>query len=326
MSHSAQKKKKGSNFSIATQIIPKMRNSNFSSFSKVNNIKDISHELPTMITPLDFIKQKKRFIIQDSFDIRGSKNFLKAKEEAMMEIKLDDEILEEIKAENKNKYNTNSSFVETKNDTKKFHRAKKRTYTISPVLRKKKSKYGRKSKHSHFAKNIVENKNREKNTNNIENIFINNNIDHDSKGSDYFYKFILENANETEDNFQKKFDKIIKDAENKQKNKNSKKSQYHSTLYENQKNLQKYNSAKVKRKKISIFDFSEQAKNLMRHEGLKESSILSESDNKKLSKRNTFDNIKFSHKNNNAFQKLEDKSIVNNSNKDSIFSILDLMG
>jgi len=72
------------------------------------------------------------------------------------------------------------------------------------VLRKKKSKYGRKSKHSHFAKNIDENKNREKNTNNIENIFINNNIDHDSKGSDYFYKFILENANETEDNFQKK--------------------------------------------------------------------------------------------------------------------------
>ena len=75
MSHSAQKKKKGSNFSIATQIIPKMRNSNFSSFSKVNNIKDISHELPIMITPLDFIKQKKRFIIQDSFDIRGSKIF-----------------------------------------------------------------------------------------------------------------------------------------------------------------------------------------------------------------------------------------------------------
>ena len=136
----------------------------------------------------------------------------------------------------------------------------------------------------------------------------------------------MENANETEDNFQKKFDKIIKDAENKQKNKNSKKSQYHSTFYENQKKLQKYNSAKVKRKKIRIFDFSEQAKNLMRHEGLKESSILSESDNKKLSKRNTFDNIKFSHKNNNAFQKLEDKSIVNNSNKDSIFSILDLMG
>ena len=136
----------------------------------------------------------------------------------------------------------------------------------------------------------------------------------------------MENANETEDNFQKKFDKIIKDAENKQKNKNSKKSQYHSTFYENQKKLQKYNSAKVKRKKISIFDFSEQAKNLMRHEGLKESSILSESDNKKLSKRNTFDNIKFFYKNNNAFQKLEDKSIVNNSNKDSIFSILDLMG
>ena len=43
----------------------------------------------------------------------------------MMEIKLDDEILEEIQDENKNKYNKNTSFVEAKNDTKKFNRAKK---------------------------------------------------------------------------------------------------------------------------------------------------------------------------------------------------------
>ena len=326
MSLSVPKKKKGSNFPIATQIIPKMRNSNFSTFSKVNNIKDISHELPTMTTPLDFIRQKKRFIIQDSFDIRGSKIFLKAKEEAMMEIKLDDEILEEIKdgIKIKNKYNTNSSFVKTKNDNKKFHREKKRTNTISPVLRKK-SKYG-KSKYSHFAKNIDENKNNEKNENDVENIFIHNKLDGDSKGSDYLYKFILENANETEDNFQKKFDKIIKEAENKQKNKNLKKAKYHSTLYENQGNVQNYNSAKVKRKRNSIFNFSEQAKNLMIHEGLKESSISRPSDNKKLSKRNSFDTIKVSDKNNNAFLKLEEKSIINNSNKDSIFSILDLMG
>ena len=129
-----------------------------------------------------------------------------------------------------------------------------------------------------------------------------------------------------EDNFQKKFDKIIKEAENKQKNKNLKKAKYHSTLYENQGNVQNYNSAKVKRKRNSIFNFSEQAKNLMIHEGLKESSISRPSDNKKLSKRNSFDTIKVSDKNNNAFLKLEEKSIINNSNKDSIFSILDLMG
>ena len=64
----------------------------------------------------------------------------------------------------------------------------------------------------------------------------------------------------------------------------------------------------------------------MMHEGLKESSISRPSDNKKLSKRNSFDTIKVSDKNNNAFLKLEEKSIINNSNKDSIFSILDLMG
>jgi len=326
MSHSAQKQKKDSNFITGTQILSKIRNSDFSSISKLNNIKDISHELPIMTTPLDFIKNKKKFIIQDSFDIRGAKNFLKAKEEAMMEIKLDDEILEEIQVENKNKYNKNTSFVKSKNDTKKFRRAKKKNKYYKSCITEKKSKYG-KSKYSHFAKNIDENKNNEKNTNVVENIFINNKIDDDSKGSDYLYKFILDNANETEDNFQKKFDKIVKDAQNKQNNKNSKNSNYHSTLYENQENLRKYNSAKVKRKKTSIFNFSEKAKKLMKKEGLKESSILSGSDNnKKLSKNNSFDSIKESKKDYKAFLGKKFKSIINNKKRDSIFSILDILG
>jgi hypothetical protein len=135
MSNSPQKKKKDSNYMIS-QIIPKII-SNFSHFYKINNIKDISHELPT--SPLDFIKQKKKFIIHDSFDKRGAKNFLKSKEEAMMEIKLDDEIVEEIK--DKNKYNANSSFIETKPDinySKNNDKSRERAITISPVLRKKK--------------------------------------------------------------------------------------------------------------------------------------------------------------------------------------------
>ena len=247
MSHSSQKIKKDSNLTINAQIIPKMNISNLSSFSKVNNIKNISHEMPIMITPLDFIKQKKKFIIQDSFDKRGAKNFLKSKEEAMMEIKLDDEILEETK--DKNKYNTNSSFFETKPDTnysKNNDKIRKRTNTISPVLRKKKSKFG-KSKNNQFGKIIDDDAN---------NIFINNKNLENSKGSDFVYKFFLENANETEDNFQKKYEKIMENAKNKQKNTNLKQNKYHTTIDINQGNIQKFNSAKAKRKRLSIFDFS----------------------------------------------------------------------
>ena len=322
MSHSAQKKKKGSNFTVNVQIIPQMKISNFSTFSKVNNPKDLSHELPMMITPLDFIKQKKKFIIQDSFDKRGAQNFLKSKEEAMMEIKLDDEILDDIK--NKNNCNSNSYFFETNPDTnyyKNSDRVKQRKNTISPILSKRKSKFG-KIKYSHFVKNIDDNKNSEKNINNFDNIFINNKNEDDSKGSDFVYKFILDNANETEDNFQKKYEKIIKDAENKQKNKNLKNNIYQTTIVKNKRNSQKYKSVKVKKKRLSTFTFSEIAKNLMKNEGLKESSISITSDNNiKLAKRNSVVNsVKISRKNNDVF--LEQKDIEDSKNEESIISIL----
>ena len=318
MSHSSQKIKKDSNLTINAQITPKMNISNLSSFSKVNNIKNISHEMPIMITPLDFIKQKKKFIIQDSFDKRGAKNFLKSKEEAMMEIKLDDEILEETK--DKNKYNTNSSFFETKPDTnysKNNDKIRKRTNTISPVLRKKKSKFG-KSKNNQFGKIIDDDAN---------NIFINNKNLENSKGSDLVYKFILENANETEDNFQKKYEKIKKIAKNKQKNKNLDKNKYHTTIDNNQGNLPKFNSAKAKKKRISIFDFSEHAKNLMKNAGLDESSIsFSNDNNKKSAKRNSDNSIKNSGKKNNAFLEQKDLNLENIKSGVSIFSIIDNLG
>jgi hypothetical protein len=322
MSHSAQKKKKGSNFTINMQIIPQMKISNFSTSSKVNNPKDISHELPMMITPLDFIKQKKKFIIQDSFDKRGAQKFLKSKEVAMMEIKLDDEILDDIK--NKNNCNSNSYFFETNPDTnyyKNSDRVKQRKNTISPILSKRKSKFG-KIKYSHFVKNIDDNKNSEKNINNFDNIFINNKNDDDSKGSDFVYKFILDNANETEDNFQKKYEKIIKDAENKQKNKNLKNNIYQTTIVKNKRNSQKYKSVKSKRKRLSTFTFSEIAKNLMKNEGLKESSIsITSGNNIKLVKRNSVVNsVKISGKNNDVF--LEQKDIEDSKNEESIISIL----
>ena len=324
MSLSAQKKKKDSNYSINTQIIPKMRISNFCSLSKVNNIKDISHELPIMTTPLDFIKQKKKFIIQDCFDKRGAKNFLKSREEAMMEINLDDEIMEDVK--DKKKYNINTSFVETKPDTnytKNSDKARKRTHSISPVFEKRKSKYG-KSRYSQFAKIIGDNKNSEKKADEADNNFIFNKTQDDSKESDFVYKFILDNANETEDNFQKKFDKIMKVAENKQKNKYFKKNEYQTTIFNNRGNSQKYNSAKVKRKRESIFTFSEHAKNLMENEGLEESSICISSDNnKKSAKKNSSNSIKNSRKNNDDVLEQKDTSFVNNKSEYSIFSIID---
>jgi hypothetical protein len=174
-----------------------------------------------------------------------------------------------------------------------------------------------------FSYNLSDdNKNSEKNINNFDNIFINNKNEDDSKGSDFVYKFILDNANETEDNFQKKYEKIIKDAENKQKNKNLKNNIYQTTIVKNKRNSQKYKSVKSKRKRLSTFTFSEIAKNLMKNEGLKESSIsITSGNNIKLVKRNSVVNsVKISGKNNDVF--LEQKDIENSKNEESIISIL----
>ena len=64
------------------------------------------------INVIDFIKQKKRFIIQNVFDLKGTREFLASKEVAMRVIKLNDEIIEAIKKNDEDSdikviYNTN---------------------------------------------------------------------------------------------------------------------------------------------------------------------------------------------------------------------------
>lgn len=64
------------------------------------------------INVIDFIKQKKRFIIQNVFDLKGTREFLASKEVAMRVIKLNDEIIEDIKKNDEDSdikviYNTN---------------------------------------------------------------------------------------------------------------------------------------------------------------------------------------------------------------------------
>lgn len=70
-------------------ILPSKTEKNYANSTK----KDISN-----IT--DFIKQKNRFILQNSFDTKGTREFLASKEVAMRVIKLNDEIIEEDKKNN----------------------------------------------------------------------------------------------------------------------------------------------------------------------------------------------------------------------------------
>ena len=75
---------------------------------------------------VDFIKNKNKFILQNSFDIKGTREFLASKEVAMRAIKLSDEIIEEDKKNDDdsdiyNIYNTNidNELRKSKKDVRK---------------------------------------------------------------------------------------------------------------------------------------------------------------------------------------------------------------
>ena len=85
----------------------------------------------------DFIKQKNKFIFQNSFDIKGTREFLASKEVAMRAIKLNDEIIEEDKRNEFNSDYKDIYLTNINNIDKIKNRIPKK---ISNVQIKKKSK------------------------------------------------------------------------------------------------------------------------------------------------------------------------------------------
>ena len=350
-------------------IIPNRSSLTFSNSSSFNNHKNISHEIPSkIITPIDFIKYKKKFIIPDSFDINGANNFLAEKKEAMMTINLEDDILEEnmgikFKKSNTNLFNLdsgNNSFIEEnkriedkKVDGKKNNSAKR---TSNHKLINSNSKKKKKPKYiSYFQSNLNSNinsninsnfKNNIKSYNKSNNTSENNNDGggnnklfifnhHDSDKNDYLYKFIIENANETDDNFHKKFEKVVKEVESQKQNQlksnNNKKIYIHKSSTSNMKekeNGRSNNESKSKRCG-SIFMFSENSRKLMINDSkIGESSIIGENNimvyHEKDKNNNNIKNSGNNEKNDtNIFY--EKRGFIDKSKLNSLKSILNVL-
>ena len=251
---------------------------------------------------IDFIKQKNKFFIENSFDVNGTKEFLASKEVAMRTIKLNDEIIDVNNniLVGKNNY-TNKNLLKLDYNFKEENKRKSiKTVgknTISPrksrksnkikidkeliletkVSSPKKSKKFKKSKKMR-KKEISENKdnsildsdsskNNKKVKNGHKNIIFENG-DKDSLAK--IYKFFIDNAYEPEENFNKKLKKELKKVENLNYNKNEK-------VNINKKKAKRTNSVIVQKKKKvkgqSAFLFSETTKNLMKNDDLSLSSI-----------------------------------------------------
>lgn len=343
------KKKNSSFYNANSQIVPKPRISNFSNVTNTKNTKINSHFTKKIETPLEFIKQKNKFFIQNCFDTNGAKDFIKSKELAMEEIKLYDEIsydennkndrLSSSELENNNKKTNNIKKDNKNRKRKKSGNIKKDNKNINDNYVKKSITKVRKNKSKN---NAINNSNNDSNnskdiSDKYNNIFIvdkenNESKDNESKDNDYLYKFIIDNADESEEIFHKKLEKVIKKVETQNKLKKDKNIYRALTTKKRKDNKDVIRCISAnKTNKSNIFVFSEKAKNLMTNDDIELSSISSAYKMLKTAKDELASNNRLSrnynntekNNDNNIFFGEEENKIINKSRRDSIVSILD---
>lgn len=303
--------------------------------SGINITKNISKiDQKKLISPLDFIKQKKKFNIQNIFDSNGSKNFLDSKNEALKKIELTDEVINVKKNENQNipsifssaieKKNFNMNIEEEKNYCKKINNTSFICKDNNINIKINNSNFKKQFKESKYKKKPTRNKNITENQKEVDidnnNILIFDELNNDSKNSNFIYKFILDNANESEDKFHKKLEKALKKVETqkrKSKKENIFKSKPIKNLNKDRDEIMRSYSVKNNKKKGNIFIFSENAKNKM-IEHIDMSSIGGSSKNIQNIDSN---NGKNQNKKNNKFLGNEFKEMPNNI-KSSLISFL----
>ena len=339
----ADKDKQKSNFFLknSSPNLPKK-------LSTINNKQSIPIKSSKRnLNVIEFIKDKNKFYIKNFFDEYGAEKFLKSKEIALMEIKLNDEIncvnnkknnfnlikkslklrkssninensiniINKSANENRGEYSikksnkssnlniddnslkfTNKSGNEdgNENDIKMTIKSanlednndKDDKYNISPNIRRgntivqnKKSKKEKKIRKNRTDKKKLKKKNIDNLCDGGMNIKAKDkkSNSHDSNSSHHLYKFIIDNANESEEKFNEKLEKEIKRF--KTKRLNSKKYNSNSKTITNKKSTNEDKPRKIRQsmtnkvKRKSIFDFSQNAKALMESNDLEISSI-----------------------------------------------------
>ena len=203
----------------------------------------------------DFINQKDKFKIQNIFDEKGAKNFLLSKEKAMMEIQLNDD---------ESQISNDSIDNDLKEEKRKTKKTKTKKYSIenSKQVSPKKKK-GKSEKNKDLKKVKTEKCSKVKNNKYF------SKLENDS--CDHLYKFIIDNADDSEEIFMKKLDKELKIVENnKNKDKDKNKDKINNKIC---KSMTKDKLSLPKTNKLNPFYFSETAKNLMNNENIEVSNI-----------------------------------------------------
>ena len=218
------------NKSQKKKIYTKRKSISVNNLTIIDRINIKKEESPNRISNIiDFIKQKNRFFIENTFDAKGTREFLTSKEVAMRAIILN----EETEEKNINKkessisqqFNIISSSKSIKNhksskaikkrtlSPKKSRKKAKRKNSEEKAIKKKENKKLKKSSKKmkdKVSSNIESNYDSKKKEKNIMiNVQKNSNISDEDK----IYKIYIDNENESDDNFQIKLEKEIRNFE-----------------------------------------------------------------------------------------------------------------
>ena len=290
-----------SNFTNYETLPKNTKNSTFYNSKKDLNIND-------------FINQKNKFYIQDFFNEKEAKKFLDSKKKALMEIILDDDKNNEYEIElNKINNNTLKTELMNKSDDEENSPQNKKN-----KVKRKKDKSSSQRKKRAGSKRKKHNKNNNNNDNDLgfKQLFTINGCDKNDKDnsqdSDYLYKFIIDNANETEENFFKKLKKEIKRVETKKEIQPKKNTNViiKSLTIKNSDIKKKKNN----KSDINPFDFSETAKILMTKEDIEVSSIGKDDKSTKEKDKNQLKTWGTMYKTGNGTHYLLNKKEINENN------------
>lgn len=268
------------------------------------------------ITPIEFIKDKNKFYIPTFFDKKTTKKFLASKDIALMEMKLDDEVIcIDSKDENdtgiinkmiKSEIKRHKNRSPNKNEEKTKDQKVRKRQTLSPENRSKKN---------------IKKKRKNKEYNSINGFESNLN---NKNGSLDINKLIMDDIDDSEYKFYQK-NKIAKVETKKTQNRNkfNKSNNSKNNNFNNSEKTYKNKKKTKNKKKEGTVDINKAAKKLMTINDKEISSIYDENFFEDKNESKFFSNLNLSKKNgNNTLTNNNTHKIDINSENHSLISLL----
>ena len=147
------------------------------------------------LTPIEFIKEKNKFYIPTFFDKKETKKFLASKDIALMEMNLDDET---VCSETKDENDTAIIYQSVKSEVERHKIRSPRKYKEKNTVQKVKKKQT-------FSPDMITKRNHKKNKRNKDSVELESNSDNENDSLD-LYKFIMDNIDDSDDKFYKKYE------------------------------------------------------------------------------------------------------------------------